>query len=231
MLEWRSWPWLCAALFWLQPFYDPELSTSLQRNWRRLGTVIPREKITPHFSLNKSTALKPAREHSGRFPGAGQAFKAVEANSQVRGSSGDCFPADTHKHEDASWAATSKCSRFPNLLSKEEVNCQEDGFFSGVFSVKGERLQRLLSKVALGKDCEAPALTWMLLAVSCWGRFLLQLLNEKQSSCWLGSVCYKLRLIQQQHRKMSCFSHAFSHAFTASTVSFYCEVEMGLWNP
>lgn len=147
MLEWQSWPWLCAALFWLQPFYDPELSTSLQRNWRRRSeTVIPREKITPHFSLNKSTALKPSQEHSGRFPGAAQAFKAVEANSQVRGSSGDCFPADTQKHEDARWATTSKCSRFPSLLSKQEENCQEDGFFSGAFLGQGREAPKFAFK-------------------------------------------------------------------------------------
>lgn len=37
---------------------------------------------------------------SAVFPAAVQAFKAVEVNSQVKGSSGDYCCADTQKHEE-----------------------------------------------------------------------------------------------------------------------------------
>lgn len=53
------------------------------------------------------------------LPGAGQAFKAVEVNSQVTGSSGDCLPADLYEHESTRWVKTSKSSCFLSLLFKK----------------------------------------------------------------------------------------------------------------
>lgn len=44
-------------LYWLQPFYDPDLSISLERNCRKknkiMSVVVPGEEIVHHFSLNK----------------------------------------------------------------------------------------------------------------------------------------------------------------------------------
>lgn len=51
------------------------------------------------------------------FPAAGEAFKAIEVNSQVTGSSGDCLSADLH--EGTRWVKTSKSSCFLSLLFKK----------------------------------------------------------------------------------------------------------------
>lgn len=56
---------------------------------------------------------------------------------------------------------------FHPFCPNRKKTAKRTDFFQVLFLVKGERLQSLLSKVALGEDCEAPALMWMLLAVSC----------------------------------------------------------------
>lgn len=82
-------------------------------------------------------------------------------------------------------------------------------------SVKGERLQHLLSEVAVRKDCVALVLLHRgcflvcPVDVDCFCISAeMQCKVKSNNTVGLSTACYKLRFIQYQHRKTSCFSLA-----------------------